>query len=89
LQVKSSAAQSRTKLRAHFECLRQCVIEALDERLSTLERAVDEAERNALEPLESCEQTLNEQVNVAVRIMEKGCSTLQRRIMSSGYFVII
>jgi len=70
--VNSSAAQSRTKLRAHFECLHQCVIEALDERLATLERVVDDAERSAMEPLDSCELILKERVNVAASIMEKG-----------------
>lgn len=69
-----SAAQSRTKLHSHFDCLRQCVIEALDERLATLMRVVDDAERSAVEPLDSCELILKERVNVALSIMERGCT---------------
>ena len=72
LKVNLSAAQSRTKLHAHFDCLRQCVIEALDERLATLMRVVDDAECSAVEPLDSCELILKERVNEAICIMEKG-----------------
>ena len=68
----TSAAQAKTKLIAHFECLRQCVNEALCERLAVLEQSVDNAVQESIAPLEHCQQEIERKVDIAVNIMDAG-----------------
>lgn len=68
----TSAAQAKTKLNAHFECLRQCVNEALSERLAVLLQSVDDIVKESLEPLEHSRQEIQHRVDVAVQILDTG-----------------
>ena len=77
-QVLTSAEQAKTKLNAHFECLRQCVNEALSERLATLLQSVDDVVSEAVVPLDHCQQEIQQRVNIAVQILDTGqCNTSQ------------
>ena len=60
------------KLNAHFECLRQCVNEALCERLSVLEQSVDDAVHESVAPLDQCQREIQDRVDVAVQALDVG-----------------
>ena len=68
----TSAAQAKSKLTAHFESLRQCVNEALCERLAVLQQSVDDAVQESMTPLQHCEQEIQQRVDLAVHILDAG-----------------
>lgn len=72
LQVLTSAAQAKSTLNAHFDSLRQCVNEALSERLAVLQQSVDAAVQEAVAPLDACQQEIQQNVDVTVHIMDAG-----------------
>ena len=72
VEVLTSGAQAKTKLTAHFDCLRQCVNDALNERLETLHLSVDNVIAESIAPLESCRQEIQQRVDVAVEILDIG-----------------
>jgi len=70
--VKTSAEQAKCKLNEHFESLRQCVNEALSERLETLLQTVDNVTQESLVPLDCCEQDIQNRVDIAKEILDTG-----------------
>ena len=56
----------------HFENLRQCVNEALGERLAALQQSIDQVVQESLEPLDNCQQEIQQKVAVAVQILDTG-----------------
>jgi hypothetical protein len=71
-QVQNSASQSRDKLGAHFDQLKQCVCEALDERLRALLKQVQDVEGSAMGPLQQCDNLLSEKVKLASAVLDEG-----------------
>jgi len=72
----TSATKAKSELNAHFECLRECVNEALSERLNTLQQSVDAAVTESMAPLEHCQQELQQRVIIAIQIMDTGLITI-------------
>jgi len=70
--VRTSAAQAKSKLNEHFESLRQCVNDALTERLETLLQTVDNVTQQSLVPLDRCEQDIQNRVDIAKEILDTG-----------------
>jgi len=70
--VRTSAAQAKGKLSEHFESLRQCVNDALCERLETLQQTVDNVAQESLVPLDRCEQDIQKRVDIAKQILDAG-----------------
>ena len=79
-QVLTSAAQAKSRLTAHFECLRQCVNEALSERLAGLQQSVDNVVQESIAPLEQCQQEIQHRVDIAVQTLDTGQCTVDCRI---------
>ena len=70
--MRTSAAQAKCKLNEHFESLRQCVNDALCERLATLQQTVDNVAQESLVPLDRCEQDIQNRVEIAKQILDTG-----------------
>ncbi|KAJ8318373.1 hypothetical protein KUTeg_003464 [Tegillarca granosa] len=71
-QVKKSAEESRCNIMDHFSKLKKAVIAALDARMDTLIKNVDNIEEAALSPLCQCEDMINQGIMAATRVMEDG-----------------
>lgn len=70
--MRTSAAQAKCKLNEHFESLRQCVNDALCERLETLLQTVDNVTQESLVLLDHCEQDIQNRVDIAKEILDSG-----------------
>lgn len=80
----TSAAQAKCKLNAHFECLRQCIDEALCERLATLQQSVDNVAQETVAPLEHSKREIQRRVDIAAQILDTG----EHIIITSVYIII-
>lgn len=83
-QVITSSSQARSKLRSHFDHLKLCISEALDDRLRVLGQQVSDAEQAALKPLCQCEDLLQERVNVAAGVLKEGKDLLEEEDNGPG-----
>lgn len=87
-QVITSSSQARSKLRSHFEHLKLCINEALDDRLRVLGQQVLSAEQAALKPLCQCEDLLQEKVNIAAGVLKEGLKMLRVKLSRNAYLRI-
>lgn len=87
-QVITSSSQARSKLRSHFEHLKLCINEALDDRLRVLGQQVLSAEQAALKPLCQCEDLLQEKVNIAAGVLKEGLKMLHVKLSRNAYLRI-
>lgn len=83
-QVVTSAGQARGKLRSHFDHLKLCINEALDDRLRILERQVSSVEQAAHKPLCECEDLLQERVSLASGVLKEGKELLEAEDNAHG-----
>lgn len=70
--MKGSACDAREKVKGHFQALEKTLTSVLSSRMSKLLSDIDELERTNMEPLQQCEDMINQALVDATACMEQG-----------------
>ena len=71
-QIQDSAKSSKEKVQSHFENLRTLIQEALTVRMTQLCEEIELIKTNSIQPLQQCEDLINEAIVAATTVMEQG-----------------
>lgn len=75
-QIHYSKTESCQNLTDYFDKVKENVIENINKRLSYLLSKVESIANEALEPLQQCEDVINQSLAAAARIMQDGTNIL-------------
>jgi len=73
--VSGSASDARDKVKSHFQALEKTLTTVLSSRMTKLLDDVEEIERTNLDPLQQCEDMINQALGDATYCMEQGMCT--------------
>ena len=72
LQVNGSAEKSHKDLQEHFQRLRDSLLSALNKRETQLTNQILDIKEKALQPLDQCEQMIEQELGKAAEVMSEG-----------------